>query len=88
MIQIQNILIVDYLTIGRRRRGHLQAYSHGAKGEVNNYRLVITGPEATNCFSINFQVFTNNNQHNFINIDFNLLLYKRDKKQKVIVTDQ
>ena len=30
------------------------------------YRLVITKPEATNCFSINLQVFTNNNQHNFI----------------------
>ena len=46
-----------------------------AEGEVNTslyslsrrrseYRLVITEPEATNCFSINFQVFTNNNPHN------------------------
>ena len=25
-------------------------------------------PEATDCFSINFQVFTDNNQHNFIKI--------------------
>ena len=82
MIQIQNILIVDYLTIVRRRRGHLQAYSYGAKGEVNNYRLVIAGPEATNCFSVNFQVFTNNNQHNFIKIHFNLLLYKKKTNSK------
>ena len=36
------------------------------------------------CFSINFQVFTYNNQHNFI-ITSNLLLYKKDKKQKAIV---
>ena len=27
----------------------------------SEYRLVITSPEAINCFSINFQVFTNNN---------------------------
>ena len=37
----------------------------------SDYRLVITEPEVTNCFSINFQAFTNNSQHNFI------------KKQKV-----
>jgi hypothetical protein len=48
--------IGDYLTISRRRR--------------SEYRLVITEPEATNCFSINFQVFTNNNPHNFIKIHF------------------
>ena len=33
-------------------------------------KLVITEPEATNCFSINFQVFTINNQHNFMKIHF------------------
>ena len=33
----------------------------------NEYMLVITETEATNCFSINFQVFTsNNNQHSLI----------------------
>ena len=31
----------------------------------SEYRLVIPEPEATNCFSINFQVFTKNNQHTF-----------------------
>jgi hypothetical protein len=36
----------------------------------SEYRLVITEPEATNSFSINFQVFTNNNPHNFIKIHF------------------
>ena len=32
--------------------------------------LVITEPEATNSFNINFQVFRNNNKHNHIKIDF------------------
>ena len=54
----------------------------------SEYRLVTTEPEATNCFSINFQVLTNNNQHNFIKFTSNLLLYKKDKKQKAIVTDR
>ena len=39
-------MITSLYSLSRRRR----------------YRLVITEPEATNCFSINFQVFTNNNQ--------------------------
>ena len=34
----------------------------------SEYRLLITEPEAINCFSINFLVFTNNNQHNFYKI--------------------
>ena len=55
---------------------------------LSEHRLVITESEATNCFSINFQVFTNNNQHNFIKFTSNLLVYKKDKKQKAIVTDQ
>ena len=43
----------------------------------------------TNCFSINFQVFTDNNQHNFIKIHFKLItVWKKTKKQKAIVTDQ
>ena len=36
----------------------------------SEYRLVITEPEATICFSINFQVFTKKNQHNFIKTHF------------------
>ena len=58
---------------------------------VNEYRLVITLPSVTNCFSINFQVFTNNNQHNFVKNHFKFIiyiLYKKDKKKKAIVTDQ
>ena len=46
----------------------------------------MTEPEATNCCSINFQVFTNNNQRNFITIRSfasNLLLYKKAKNIKV-----
>ena len=39
----------------------------------SEYRLVITEHEATNCFSINFQVFTNNNQHKFIKIQLKFL---------------
>ena len=35
---------------------------------LSEYRLIITEPEATNCFSINFQV--SNNQLNFIKIHF------------------
>ena len=35
----------------------------------SEYRLVITEPKATNCFSINFQVFKKN-QHNCIKIYF------------------
>ena len=35
----------------------------------NEYMFVITETEATNCFSINFQVFTsNNNQHSLIKV--------------------
>ena len=34
-------------------------------------RVAITETEATNCFSINLQEFTNNNQRNFIKIHFN-----------------
>ena len=36
----------------------------------SEYRLVITEPEATNCFSINFQVSANNNPLNFTKIHF------------------
>ena len=70
-LRVQSMLI-RYLTISRRRRDDyktiftepkarwLQDYIHWAEGEA-------TEPEGTNCFSINFQVFTNNNQHNFKN---------------------
>ena len=49
-----------------------------AEGEMirrrrSEYRLVIPEPEATNCFSINFQVLTNNNEHNFIKIHFKFI---------------
>ena len=33
-------------------------------------RLVITQPETTNCSSINFQVFTNDDQLNIIKLKF------------------
>ena len=45
-----------YLTISRRRRGVTSLYSMSLRR--SEYRLVITEPEVTNCFSINFQVFT------------------------------
>ena len=57
------------ITISRRRRGYTSPY-YRTEGEVNMYTLVINEPEATNCFSINLQVFANNN----------LLLYKKEKK--------
>ena len=41
------------------------------------YRLVITEPDATNCFSINFQVFANNNQHNIVKIHFNVVKHAK-----------
>ena len=44
------------------------------------YRLVITELEATNCFSINFQVFSNDNQLNFTKILYCI------KKAKAIVS--
>ena len=49
-----------------------------------NIRLVISEPEATNCFSINFQVFTNNNQLNFTKIHFDIHYHFRDSKSQPI----
>ena len=45
----------------------------------SEYRLVITEPEATNCFSTNFHVFTNNNQLSFTKFISKLLLHKKAK---------
>ena len=53
------------------------------EGEViSEYGLVIIEPEETNCFSINFQVFTNSNQHNFINIHFKFITVQKRQKEK------
>ena len=41
-----------------------------------------TEPEATNCFSTNFQAFTNNNQHNFIKIHFKFITVQKRQKAK------
>ena len=58
--------VTGYLTISRRRR--------------SEYRLVITEPhEATNCFSINFQVLTNNNRLNFTKIHFKFITVLKSK---------
>ena len=47
---------VFYLTISRRRRGDYKLiFTEPRSGEMN-IRCNITEPEATNCFSINFQV--------------------------------
>ena len=52
-----------------------------SKGEVIRrvYSL-----KATSCFSINFQVVTNNNQYNFIKFTSNLLLYEKRTKSKTL----
>ena len=68
------LLNTEYLTISRRRQGDYKPIFTQPKANIGlEYRLVITEPEATNCFSINFQVFTNNNQHNFIKIHFKFI---------------
>ena len=53
--------VYDYLTINRRRRG--------------DYKPVFTESKlkVANCFSINFQVVTNNNQQNFIKNSFKFI---------------
>ena len=63
-----------YLTISHRRRGE--------------HRLVITESEVTNCFSTNFQMFTNNNQLiiNFTKIHFEFITVY--KKQETVNLDQ
>ena len=43
-----------------------------------DYKPIFT--EATDCFSINFQVFTNNNQHNFIKNTLKFIAVQKDKK--------
>ena len=46
---------MQYFTISRQRRGDYKLiFTEPRSGDVNE--LVITEPEATNCFSINFQV--------------------------------
>ena len=44
--------------------------------------LVITEPEATNCFSINFQVFTSGGQETLKKFILNMLLYKKTANAK------
>ena len=51
-----------------------------------DYKPIFTEPEATDCFSINFQVFTNNNQHNFKKNTLKFITVQKDKKQKAIVS--
>ena len=40
---------------------------------LGEYRLVITNHEATNCFNINFHLFTNNNQYKLYKIYFKFI---------------
>ena len=61
----------QYLTISRQRRGDYKPTILSRKR--SECRLVITETEASNCFSINSHMFTNNNQHNFIKIHFILI---------------
>ena len=46
--------------------GGLKSITH--RRYIGN-RLAFTEPVATNCFGINFDVFANNNQQNFISRD-------------------
>ena len=64
--------LVGYLRISRRRRGDYKPIFTEPKAKLI-YRLVITESEATNCFSINFQVFANNNRLNFTKIHFKFI---------------
>jgi hypothetical protein len=52
--------VVGYLTMSYQSRGDLQAYIHWAAKQRGEYSLVITVPEVTNCFCINW-VLKNNN---------------------------
>ena len=66
------MLLIIYLTISRRKRGDYKL--------VLQYRLVITEPEAPICFSINFEVFSNNNQLNFTKIHFKFITVYIEKQ--------
>ena len=79
---------IEYLTISRRRRGDYKPIFTQPK-RINlyslsrsEYRLVIIEPGATNCFSINFQVVTNNNQDNFIKNHFKFITVSKRQKAK------
>ena len=64
-----NHSLAYYLTISHPRRGYYKPiYTYSLSRRRSEYGLVIIEHDATNCFSIHFQVFTNNNQHNFIKI--------------------
>ena len=67
------IVYSSFLTISRGRKGRMRC----------EYRLLITEPEATNCFSTYFQVFTNNYQLNLQTITSNSSLYKKAKIKKL-----
>ena len=57
------------LTISHRR-GEVITSLYSLSRRRIECRFVITEHEVTNCFSINFQVFTNDNQLNFTKIHF------------------
>ena len=64
-------ILYDFLTISHLSLGDYKPILIKPKAKWI-YRLVITEPEATNCFNINFQVFTYNNQLN-IKINFKII---------------
>ena len=64
-----------YLTISRRRPGDYKPIFTEPKAKSPNL-------EATNCFSKNFQVFTNNNQQYFYYKNSLQIYYRMKKKTK------
>ena len=44
--------------------------------------IIVTEPEAANCFSTNFQMFTNNNQQTSIKSHFKFITVRKKHKAK------
>ena len=77
---VNNHFMFTYLTISGRRPGNYEP--------MYDYRLVITEPEAANCFTTTFQVFTNNNRQTSIKSHFKFITVRKSTKQKVLVIGQ
>ena len=74
----------QYLTISRRRQGDYEPIF------TEPSLHVIIEPEASNCFSINLKVFTNNNQRNFTRTHFKSITVEKKTKSysQCRLTDQ
>ena len=85
-VPLEVFLWFDYLTIRGRRRADYKPTFTDPKAKW--IYVVIADAEATNCFSINFQVFTNDNRLNITKIHFKFSTVWKSKNEKTIVTGQ